>query len=65
MRSTRIEIGKVYRIKNNPYYFKAIEILRAKQKENKTNRILVKGHLSTNNDFSSYLTKYIKPSDLQ
>jgi len=60
-----MQIGKIYGVKNNPYFFKPIEVLKPKEKENINNYIVVKGEFSTNrNDFRFGLIKYFKPVDI-
>lgn len=60
-----IELNKIYGIKNNPYYFKPVEILKRKQKENTNNFGVVKGYFSTTkNNFNFALIKYFKPEDI-
>ena len=60
-----IKLNEIYRVRNNPFYFKPTEILMRKQGENTNNFAIVKGWFSrTSNDFNFAIQKYFKPSDL-
>lgn len=61
-----IEIGKVYRHRDNPEigFAKALEILPARKGENKSSCKVVKVQWSTDNRFEFGLIKYFKQSDL-
>jgi len=65
MRAKDIKTNETYRVKNNPYYFKPIEVLKPKEKENTNSYIVVKGKFSTDkNNFDFALIKYFKPVDI-
>ena len=64
MQIKNIKIGNIYQLKNNPNYFKAVKILKAKEEENTNNYTIVKGQWSKNKDFTFGVYKYFKPIDL-
>ena len=64
MRAKDIKPDHVYAIKNNPYSVKVLEVLPSKKGINVNPYIVVKCIMSTNNDFSFGLIKYLKPTVL-
>jgi hypothetical protein len=66
MRAKDIVIGKSYRHKDHPRYgwAKAIKVLRPKEGENTTTRIIVKCEWSQDNDDRFALINYFSPSNL-
>jgi hypothetical protein len=66
MNSKDIIVGHSYRHKDHPDYCWALvcKVLKPKDGENTTNRIIVKCVYSVEKDASFGLIKYFKPSDL-
>ena len=66
MRVKNIVIGNSYRHKDHPYYgwAKVVTVLRPKEVENTTRRIVVKCQWSINKNDTFGLIKYFRPMDL-
>lgn len=66
MRAQDVEIGKSYRLRNNPTYSyaKAVKILKPKQDENTNPYIVVKCEYTVKKNASFGLIKYFRPFDL-
>ncbi len=66
MKAMSIKYGDILRHRTSPNYsyYKVIEVLKPKQKENTNNFIVVKCYHSTNKNFDFALIKYIRPCDL-
>jgi hypothetical protein len=66
MKANYIVIGKSYRYKGHPRYCwaKVIKVLRPKEGENTTIRILVKCEWSQDKDDTFALIRYFSPSNL-
>jgi len=66
MRAKDIVIGKSYRHKDHPTYCwaKAVKVLKPKEGENTTTRIVVKCEWSQDKDGTFGLIKYFSPADL-
>lgn len=66
MRAKDIVIGESYRHKDNPKYCwaKAVKVLRPKEGNNTTTRIVVKCEWSQDKNDTFGLIKYFSPSDL-
>lgn len=66
MNSKNLICGKSYRHKDHPDYCwaKVIKVLKPKEDENTTTRIVVKCEYSTQKDGTFGVVKYFKPSDL-
>lgn len=65
MRSKDVIIGNIYGIKNNPYFFKPISILKPKQGVNKNSYIVVSGWFSSVEwSFDFAIKKHFRLHDL-
>lgn len=66
MREKDIVIGESYRHKDHPTYCwaKAVKVLKPKEGENTTTRIVVKCEWSQDKDGTFGLIKYFSPADL-
>nr|WP_312985472.1 hypothetical protein [Clostridioides sp.] len=66
MRSTDIKIGEWYKNKENNYgFYKALEILNPGEKENDSNKIMVKCvHSAWGCNDNVGIIRYIKPSNI-
>ena len=66
MRAKDIVIGESYRHKDNPTYCwaKAVKVLKPKEGENATGRIVVKCEWSQGKNGNFGLIKYFSPADL-
>ena len=66
MRTSEIEIGESYRLRNNPTYgyVKAVKILKPKQDENTNTYIVVKCELTVGKGDCFGFIKYFRPFDM-